>query len=165
MENQCRMVGTLTSELWDKAIEHNRRVYDTEGISPTIMTHTGGNQDVKVAIEEPTICHSRGRNVENPSDRTTGIPLQQRPEFGGDVCGTITTVQKDNYVAIPMEQLPFRIRKLTPKENWRLMGFSDDDFDRASQRVSNSQLYKQSGNSIVVNVLMAIFGQMMPKKS
>lgn len=40
MENQCRMVGTLTSELWDKAIEHNRRVYDTEGISPTIMTHT-----------------------------------------------------------------------------------------------------------------------------
>lgn len=120
---------------------------------------------MKVAIEEPTICHSRGRNVENPSDQTKGIPLQQRLEFGCDVSGTITTVQKDNYVAIPMEQLPFRIRKLTPKETWRLMGFSDDDFDRASQRVSNSQLYKQSGNSIVVNVLMAIFGQMMPKKS
>lgn len=49
------------------------------------------------------------------------------------------------------------IRKLTPKECWRLMGFSDEDFAKASQVNSNSQLYKQAGNSIVVNVLEAIF--------
>ena len=50
-----------------------------------------------------------------------------------------------------------RIRKLTPKECWRLMGFDDEDFEKASKVNSNTQLYKQAGNSIVVNVLMAIF--------
>jgi site-specific DNA-cytosine methylase len=49
-----------------------------------------------------------------------------------------------------------RIRKLTPKECWRLMGFNDSDFDKASKVNSNAQLYKQAGNSIVVNVLEAI---------
>lgn len=50
-----------------------------------------------------------------------------------------------------------RIRKLTPKECWRLMGFDDEDFEKASKVNSNTQLYKQAGNSIVVNVLEAIF--------
>lgn len=54
-----------------------------------------------------------------------------------------------------------RIRKLTPLEVWRLMGFSDDDFDKAEKINSNTQLYKQAGNSIVVNVLMAIFKQFL----
>lgn len=54
-----------------------------------------------------------------------------------------------------------RIRKLTPKECYRLMGFSDEDFEKASKFNSNSQLYKQAGNSIVVNVLEAIFGMML----
>lgn len=54
----------------------------------------------------------------------------------------------------------FRIRKLTPLECWRLMGFDDDDFYKAQNvGISNSQLYKQAGNSIVVNVLQAIFRQ------
>jgi DNA (cytosine-5)-methyltransferase 1 len=51
----------------------------------------------------------------------------------------------------------FRIRKLTPKECWRLMGFDDEDFEKAKNAgISNSQLYKQAGNSIVVNVLEGI---------
>lgn len=58
----------------------------------------------------------------------------------------------------------FRIRKLTPRECWRLMGFSDDDFEKAESVNSNTQLYKQAGNSIVTNVLAAIFGQMIPGK-
>lgn len=49
-----------------------------------------------------------------------------------------------------------KIRKLTPCECWRLMGFDDSDFDKASKVNSNTQLYKQAGNSIVVNVLEAI---------
>lgn len=54
----------------------------------------------------------------------------------------------------------FRIRKLTPLECWRLMGFDDEDFYKAQNAgISNSQLYKQAGNSIVVNVLQAIFRQ------
>ena len=54
-----------------------------------------------------------------------------------------------------------KIRKLTPRECWRLMGFSDEDFDKAKEVNSDTQLYKQAGNSIVVNVLMAIFKQML----
>ncbi len=60
----------------------------------------------------------------------------------------------------------FCIRKLTPKEYWRLMGFKDKDFDRAKysktkkQEISNSQLYKMAGNSIVVDVLVAIFKEL-----
>lgn len=54
-----------------------------------------------------------------------------------------------------------RIRKLTPRECWRLMGFDDEDYDKASKVVSESQLYKQAGNSIVVQVIMAIIGEML----
>ena len=78
---------------------------------------------------------------------------------------TLTTVQKDNVVVSD------RIRKLTPLECYRLMGFSDTDFYKAQKAINetyhkgrdraNSQLYKQAGNSIVVNVLEAIFREMM----
>lgn len=54
-----------------------------------------------------------------------------------------------------------RIRKLTPKECWRLMGFDDKDYDKASKFTSQSQLYKQAGNSIVVNVLEAILTNLL----
>lgn len=62
----------------------------------------------------------------------------------------------------PMIVTRNRIRKLTPLECWRLMGFSDADFRRAEAGNSNTQLYKQAGNSIVKNVLIAVFGQMIP---
>lgn len=58
----------------------------------------------------------------------------------------------------------YRIRKLTPLECWRLMDFSDEDFNKAAEVNSNTQLYKQAGNSIVRNVLVAIIGQMIPGK-
>lgn len=57
-----------------------------------------------------------------------------------------------------------RIRKLTPKECWRLMGFKDEQFDKAEKVCSNTQLYKQAGNLIVVNVLEEIFKQMFLKE-
>lgn len=56
-----------------------------------------------------------------------------------------------------------RIRKLTPKECWRLMGFEDKDFEKAAKVNSNTQLYKQAGNSIVVNVLEAILTKLLIK--
>lgn len=58
----------------------------------------------------------------------------------------------------------YRIRKLTPKECWRLMGFDDSDFEKAEKVNSNTQLYKQAGNSIVVNVLEAILGNLIKEK-
>lgn len=57
-----------------------------------------------------------------------------------------------------------RIRKLTPRECWRLMGFSDRDFNKAQEVNSNTQLYKQAGNSIVKNVLTAVMGQLFEGK-
>ena len=54
-----------------------------------------------------------------------------------------------------------KIRRLTPKEYWRLMGFDDEDVDKASKVNSNTQLYKQAGNSIVVNVLEAILRNLL----
>lgn len=55
----------------------------------------------------------------------------------------------------------YRIRKLTPKECWRLMGFTDEDFEKARKAgVSNTQLYKQAGNSIVTDVLFYIFKEL-----
>jgi DNA (cytosine-5)-methyltransferase 1 len=58
----------------------------------------------------------------------------------------------------------YRIRKLTPLECWRLMDFTDEDFEKAAEVNSNTQLYKQAGNSIIRNVLVAILGQMIPGK-
>jgi len=51
----------------------------------------------------------------------------------------------------------YMVRRLTPKETWKLMGVSDEDYEKARQLISNTSLYKQSGNSIVVNVLEAVF--------
>jgi DNA (cytosine-5)-methyltransferase 1 len=74
---------------------------------------------------------------------------------------TLTTMGGGNRQPMVLDEKiigGYRIRKLTPKECWRLMGFSDKDFYAAqSAGVSNSQLYKQAGNSIVVNVLEEIF--------
>lgn len=132
--------------------EHRRMAPRQDGVCNTLSTVQKDNY-----IAEPIIGAIRGRNPENPSDRTAGIPTRQMLEVGGEVSNAITTVQKDNVVVEPR----YRIRKLTPKENWRLMGFDDDSFERASQVNSNSQLYKQAGNSIVVDVLMAIFKEML----
>lgn len=108
---------------------------------------------------ERKIVASRGRNPDNPSDRTAGMPTEQvlEPNVDG-VCNALTTVQKDNMLLEITEQ--YRIRKHTQKETWRLMGFSDEDYEKAAGVNSKTQLYKQAGNSIVKDVLMAIFSQL-----
>ena len=89
-----------------------------------------------------------------------------RVQGNGQICPTLTTenipsVLEEWTWEIDGELYLIRIRKLTPRECWRLMGFTDEDFDKAEQVNSNTQLYKQAGNSIVVNVLEAVFKQMM----
>lgn len=134
---------------FEKPLEH---IMNGESVSGTITTRSGAECGGMKLVEEPFIVASRGRNPNNPNDRTKGCPTIQRlePKFDG-TSNTITSVQKDNYVAKDC-----RIRKLTPKECWRLMGFDDTDFERAEKVNSNTQLYKQAGNSIVVNVLEEI---------
>ena len=143
---------------FDRINEQNRRIYDITGLAPTCHTCGGGNTEPKIA--EPIICASRGRNPNNPSDRTAGTQTQQRLEVGGDISNTLTTVQKDNLVAEPAKQY-YRIRKLTPLECFRLMGVRDEDYQKVAQNQSDSSLYHLAGDSIVVDVLMAIFGEML----
>ena len=88
--------------------------------------------------------------------------------IGNNIARTITTRQRmgpeENYVITnPMGDtlIEKRLRQITPLECWRLMGFSDEDFHKAEAVNSNSQLYKQAGNSIVVPVLEAIFKQLL----
>ena len=89
---KCVRVGGLYDS--DKERHQAGSIYDPEGISATLSTMQGGNQ-------EPIIVASRGRNPNNPSDRTTGAPTVQRLEPRKDgLTNTITSVQKDNYAAI-----------------------------------------------------------------
>lgn len=74
---------------------------------------------------------------------------------------TLSTMQGGNRQ--PKITNGLRIRKLTPKECWRLMGFDDSDFEKAAKVNSNAQLYKQAGNSIVVDVLVAILRELLCK--
>lgn len=106
------------------------------------------------AVVEPICVAMRGRNPENHSDRTTGAPTQQRLEPNSQgTTNTITSVQKDNLII----EHKSRIRRLTPLECWRLQGFPDEAFYNAkNDGLSDTQLYKQAGNSISVPVIKAI---------
>ena len=117
-------------------------------------------------VVEPVVVASRGRNPENPSDRSAGIHLEQRLEINtSGTSNAITSVAKDNWLLEPQTVKPrYRIRKLTPKEVWRLQSFKDSDFERAAEVNANTNLYKQSGNSITRNVVVALLGQMFEGK-
>lgn len=91
-EPQCVQVGEIVGDKWEKMHEMSRRVYEPNGLSPTVHCAGGGNT-------EPKIVAMRGRNPKNPSDRTPGIPLKQRLEVNEKgLCNALTTVQKDNLV-------------------------------------------------------------------
>lgn len=105
------------------------------------------------------IVAMKGRNSDS-LNQTHGTSTEQRLEKNKtNCCNTITTVQKDNLI-FENKQL----RTLTPKEVWRLFGFEDKDVENASEFVPDTQLYKQGGNCIVVNCLVAILGQLFKGK-
>lgn len=83
-----------------------------------------------------------------------------RVQGNGQISPTITAERSE----ICKVETEYRIRKLTPRECWRLMDFEDEDFEKAAEVNSNTQLYKQAGNSIVCNVLVAIMGQLFEGK-
>ena len=121
-------------------------VTDGNVIAKTITTRAGSRMDdnflkIKEA-NEPMIYDDR--------DKGWGVKIT-------DICPT----QRASRSGIKCIQNDLRIRKLTPKECWRLMGFDDEEFEKASKVNSNTQLYKQAGNSIVVNVLEAILSSLL----
>lgn len=121
---------------------HNAsRIVDEQGIAPTVMENHG-----TVTAVETIIYDDYNSTIRKDQDTIGTIT----PNFGNDAIRNGTKLIENN----------LHIRKLTPKECWRLMGFSDDDFYKAEQVCSNSQLYKQAGNSIVVDVLYYIFKEL-----
>ena len=216
-----KVLGCLESKF-----ESTSRIYDVGGCSPTLSTMQGGNQEPKILVNESStsitmitsggtqrenqIVAMRGRNTDNPSDRTAGSPTEQRLEINTQgVSNCLTSVQKDNLVleTVKIKQATkdgyvecnvggvfdasypnsatrrgrvqengnicptimaqnqdlchletmYHIRKLTPRECGRLMGVSDADITKMEAVNSNTQLYKQFGNSIVVDVMCAMF--------
>ena len=142
------VIGSLEAKF-----ESTNRIYDVRGCSPTLSTMQGGNREPKIL--ENKIVAMRGRNPDSPSDRTAGSSTEQRLYVnmqGTSNC--LTSVQKDNLL---LGEPQYRIRKLTPRECGRLMGVSDEDINKMAAVNSNTQLYKQFGNSIVVDVMCAMF--------
>lgn len=110
-------------------------------------------------VAEPQIAAMRGRNPDNPSERgRSNGRYKQRLEMNENgTSNTLTGVQKDNLVVEPR----YRIRKLTPRECFRLMDVDDADIDKIQEAgISNSQQYKMAGNSIVVACLYHLFRKM-----
>ena len=113
----------------------------------------GGNRQPKVMYKVRQAT-KRGYDIAEEDD---SINLEQpnsttrRGRVGNKITNTLTCSYNQAVVN------EYRIRKLTPLECYRLMGFDDEDFYKASALNSNSQLYKQAGNSICVNVLEEIF--------
>ena len=100
-EPQVKQIGNVCPTKTRKN-PNQGRVYNKDGIAPSLTTMEGGNREPMVIEQEPFIVASRGRNPENPSDRTTGTPTEQRlePNFSGTT-NCLTSVAKDNYVAEP----------------------------------------------------------------
>lgn len=144
-----------------------------EGIANTITTVQKDNMvlertvRVRQATSEGSIeCQIGGVVDLNYPDSVT---RRGRVQGDGQICPTLTTenipsVLEEWTWEIDGEIYLIRIRKLTPRECWRLMGFSDEDYDKAETVNSNTQLYKQAGNSIVVPVLEAIFKEMLDEE-
>lgn len=135
---QLIQVGNLDM----KGMEQVRRVYSDEGISPTIDTIQGGHRQPKIIERTPLkFLNRNGKNVDG--DYSFCIDTSQT--------GGIKEIYENYY----------KVRKLTPLECWRLMGFDDGDFKKVRDFTSDTQLYKQAGNSIVVNVLEEIIRELM----
>lgn len=119
-------------------------VYAACGLAPAILTAQGGGRQPHIVVREARSRTRRGRVT-----------------AAGQICPTLTAQNNEVYRIMGNSNYTYRIRKLTPKECWRLMGWSDEDFHKAEAVNSNTQLYKQAGNGIVVPELEAIFAQML----
>lgn len=151
----------------DKNKRQAGAVWDKENIAPTINTMQGGHREPLVVVKENT---KKGYDVAREEEEDSiniSFPNSKtrRGRVGKGVAQTLDT--QCNQAVLQQ----YKIRKLTPLECWRLMGFEDEDYFKAKKRLedkfyngndrSNSQMYKQAGNSIVVQVIEAIFSNLL----
>ena len=176
-ENVVKQVGNISECNGNWKNPQVGRIYDPDGCSPTLNTCGGGSHEPKIVCGidksvndtkqiEYANCITAREDCGISNRKSEGTAVLQvvgnvNPSGNGmngnvfsedGLAPTLTTNKGEGNKILT----GIRIRKLTPKECFRLMGFSDSAYDAASKVVSNSQLYKQSGNSIVVDVLYYI---------
>ena len=126
------------------------QVNSINGICRCLDTMQGGNRQPKVLVKEATkkgyseAMIGDSINLEQPNSKT------RRGRVGKGIANTLTCSCNQGVID------GFRIRKLTPKECWRLQGWKDEDFEKAAKVCSDSQLYKQAGNGVTVPVIYEI---------
>lgn len=149
--------------LFDKEGERHQAgsVYDKDGIAPPLDTMQGGYRQPMINVINATKKGYDTATVGDSINTTYPYSNKKRGRVGHGVAQTLdtgcgqATIVKTNYPE-------YRIRRLTPLECWRLMGFDDEDFHKAKgSGMSDTQLYKQAGNSIVVNVLEEILKKLL----
>ena len=148
-EKTCNQAGRLVGDKW-KNRENISRVYDVDSLCPTRTAGGDGHHEVKIVVPEAT---KKGYAVAEKGDSIDIAYINQnkrRARVDKERAHTITTSPQIGTLT------EHGVRKLTPRECWRLMGFTDSDFDKAQAVCSDTQLYKQAGNSIVVQVLEGI---------
>jgi DNA (cytosine-5)-methyltransferase 1 len=146
--------------------EHSARIHDIDGFSPTIMAKSGGGHEpyIEMPIDDKyflsdKMVESFTNHKERHKEKGTGF--QWQPKEGDDIanalranaalCPTDNSLKTDQY----------KIRRLTPLECFRLQGFPDDAFFRAEKVNSDTQLYKQAGNSITTCVMVQLFKKIL----
>ena len=154
-------VGTLTTD--GSSPKHNNRVIENcyvseKGVRYICDPSRGMATDVNADVSQPLTA--KGQSNWTGSFISPDIESFEKSSTIGSTEPTKINLKDGSQITSNDSLSGLRIRKLTPKECWRLMGFDDADFDKAAQLNSNSQLYKQAGNSIVVDVLYYIFRQM-----
>ena len=152
--------GVIETIVYD---DFNSRIRADQSCVGTITTNIGNDalrNGQKLIEFDPVCAASRGRYSENSS----GTEQRLEVNLTGST-NTLIAVLKDNYIIEPDGRYyRIRIRKLTPKECFRLMGFDDEDCDILSEnKISNTQIYKMAGNSIVVQVLEHIFKNLLKR--
>ena len=131
-------------------------VYETDGIAPTIRAYQGGGLEPKIRVKEATSQGYAEAEIGDSVNLSHPNSKKRRGRVGKQIANTLLTGESQGVV-----EPDFRIRKLTPRECWRLQGFPDWAFDKAQKVNSNSQLYKQAGNSVTVNVISAIAKELL----
>lgn len=138
------MVGMIET----KGNESIRRVYGVNGVCNTLTTMQGGNREPKIAEPQQVLATLTPERVER---------RQQGRRFKDNDEPAFTLTALDRHGVTIGEYPTYRIRKLVPLECWRLQGFSDEDFYKVKDAgISDSQLYKQAGNCVTINVIDAI---------
>ena len=153
-------------------------IYGINGIAPTITTNKGDGQYIQqleqrndeysnsiTTVQKDNLIIEPDKKAAAMRGREPIVLGWTRDKHGNvvdrhpvSIANTVTSAKRDNTQNYVVDQ--FRIRKLTERECFRLMGVADSESDKIRHVVSKTQCYKLAGNSIVVDVLVAIFTQL-----